>query len=82
MSENIEMEVQRSLGRVEAGIAALNARLDGFIATHSVDSSDLFKRVGKLERWRAYTLGYIAASVAIMATLFAVVWRIIPLITR
>lgn len=85
----MEMEVQRSLGRVEAGITALTGRMDTFIASQVAqtegikdDVDGLGERVNKLETWKAYVLGYMAGTVAVIAVLFSIVWRVIPLIGK
>lgn len=66
MSSDTEIELQRSLGRVEGKLDSL---IDEF-KNVNVTNDALSKRVTKLERIAAYGAGVIAAVVAIGGVIF------------
>ena len=53
MSEDTEMELQRSVGRIEGAITALVSRVDAVLHAQA----KLNTRVTSLETWRNYILG-------------------------
>ena len=87
MSETTELEVQRTLGRVEQRMASLDDKMESLLTAHTQTTEQIVGkydrlegRISELETFKSRAMGMAIGAATVIATLYGILWRVITFI--
>jgi hypothetical protein len=76
MTDEVQNDIYRALGTLEASVTNLTHEVRQFNKTHGEQSTQLAARVTVLERWRVYQMAFAAGASTVITLLSGLVYKL------